>query len=502
MPQIVQARYSLLGGQAIEDLSVCVDGERIVDTGKLADLVARYPDAERVGGDGFVLSPAFINAHDHGRALGTLALGIPDDFLELWLPGLARLPAIPPYLAALYSGLELLHSGVTSVAHSHNPAAWQGMPEEIPEAIRGYRDAGIRVAMHPPIVDQNLLVYAERERFLAGLPPDLRAQAHASDNIDFSADAYFAMLEDLYAQHHDSDGDRVHIQASPAGGQWCSDRLILRACDWARRHDTRVQMHLLETRYQRQYAYKTWGTSFVRHLDEIGALGDWLTLAHMVWVEPADIDLLAERGVGIAHNISSNLRLRSGFAPIARMSAAGIPIGIGLDGHALDDDQDFLREMRLAWTLANGSGMNSPDISASQIWRMGTELAADISFGRAARLGRLETGARADLVLLDWEAIKGKQAPDDFPPLGMLPAFLLRRAKRGQVRHVMVAGEWLIRDGRHARFDIAELEREIWERVDFVTRAADYELGEYLRELYGRWDDESETPESADARIW
>ncbi len=499
MPQIVQARYSLLGGEAVEDFALCIDGERIVDVGKPADLVARYPDAERIGGDGFILSPAFINAHDHGRALGTLALGIPDDFLELWLPSLANLPVIPPYLAALYSGLQLLRSGVTGVAHSHNPAAWEHMPEEIPEAIRGYQDAGIRVAMHPPIVDQNMLVYAERERFLAGLPPDLRAQYHASDSINFSADAYFAMLDDLYAQHHDSAGDRIHIQASPAGGQWCGDALILRACDWARRHNTRAQTHLLETRYQRQYAFKTWGKSFVRHLDEIGALGEWLTLAHMVWVERADIELLAERGVGIAHNISSNLRLRSGLAPIAEMNAARLSIGIGLDGHALDDDQDFLREMRLAWTLANGSGMSSADISASQIWRMGTERAADISFGRGAKLCRLETGARADLILLDWEAIKGRHAPDGFPPLDMLPAYLLRRATRRHVRHVMVAGEWLIRDGRHARVDIAEVEREIWQRVEFGARAASSDLAPCLRAFYAGWDDDyGPRPKSAD----
>ena len=72
-------------------------------------------------------------------------------------------------------------------------------------------------------------------------------------------------------------GIGVHIQVSPAGGQWCSDELIIRACEWARSRHTRVQMHMLETRYQRIYADKTWGKSFIRHLDDIGALG---RLAH------------------------------------------------------------------------------------------------------------------------------------------------------------------------------------------------------------------------------
>ena len=488
MPEIIRARYTLVDGQALADHALCVNDGRIIAAGTLAELAAQYPDAKISGGDSYMLCPGLINAHDHGRALGTLAMGVNDDFLELWLPRLAALPAIPPYLAALYSGVDLLLSGVTGLAHSHNPASWARLADEIPAAIRGYQEAGIRVAMHPPIVDQNQLVYAERERFLSSLPPGLRAQLPASDGIELSADDYFAMLDELFATYHDSAEDRLHIQASPAGGQWCSDALIIRACQWARRRDTRAQMHLLETAYQRHYAYKTWGMSFVRHLDAIGALGDWLTLAHMVWVERDDYALLAERGVGIVHNISSNLRLRSGLAPIAEMNAAGIKLGIGLDGHALDDDQDFLREMRLAWTLANRSGMRSASISASQIWRLGASGGADISFGPGARLGRLEPGARADLVLLDWDAIKGAHAPDSFLPLEALPAFALRRATRRHTRHVMVAGEWLARDGRHKRVDIDALRREIYARLEVAAGGAS-ELASYLRGFYRGWDD-------------
>ena len=494
MPQIVSARYALLHGEAVPDHALCIDSGHVVAAGKLAELRSRYPKAELAGGEGFILSPAFTNAHDHGRALGTLALGAPDDFLEVWLARLGGLPAIPPYLAALYSGLQLLRSGVTGVAHSHNPGSWAGMPAEIPEAIRGYRDAGIRVAMHPPIIDQNMLVYAERERFLASLPSELRAQLAAADRINLSPDAYFDMLDDLHAAFHDSAKHRVHIQVSPAGGQWCSDALILRACDWARRRDSRVQMHLLETRYQRYYAHKTWRKSFVRRLDEIGALGEWLTLAHMVWIEDEDIDLLAERGIGVAHNISSNLRLRSGLAPVARMVAARVAIGIGLDGQTLDDDQDFLREMRLAWTLANRDGLTAADLSASQVWRMGAQIAADISFGAGAGLGRLDVGAPADLILLDWEGIRGKYAPDSFPPLELLPEFLLRRVKREHVRGVMVAGDWVLRDGSHVTFDIDEVEREIYARLDFAPGAAPPDLAPYLRAFYRGWDEDDLPP--------
>ena len=490
MPTIIHARYALRGGVPADDSAVAVAGDSIVDAGTPAELAARYPDADRVGGDDFILAPGFTNAHDHGRAVGTLALGLPDNFLELWLVHLAHLPSIPPYLAALYSGLQLLGSGVTAVAHSHNPRSWSGLPAEIPEALRGYADAGIRVAMHPPIADQNQLVYAEREHFLGMLPPDLRRRAGDAKAFDFSADDYFALLDDLYNNFHDSERHRVHIQASPAGGQWCSDELIIRACEWARARRTRVQMHMLETRYQRIYAHKIWGVSFIRHLEDIGALGDWLTLAHMVWVEDEDIELLAERGVGVAHNISSNLRLRSGIAPVALMAAAGLPVGIGLDGQTLDDDQDFLRELRLAWTIGNQSGMAAADLDAETVWRMGTDVAADITFGAEAPLGELEVGGLADLILLDLTAIAGQWAPAHCPPRELLPAFLLRRCKREHVRHVMVGGQWVLRDGAHVNVDPRDVEREIWERLNFAARDPASGLDAYLRKFYRRWDDE------------
>ena len=488
MPTIVHARYALCAGAPVDDLALCVDGDFIVDAGSLSELAARYPAAERIGGDEFALLPAFTNAHDHGRALGTLALGLPDNFLEVWLGHLGRLPSIPPYLAALYSGLQLLASGVTAVAHSHNPSSWPSLPSELPEAMRGYADAGIRVAMHPPIIDQNSLVYAERQRFLDLLPAETRDELGGRSEIDLSADEYFAALDELYSKYHDPLRHLAHVQASPAGGQWCSDALIIRACEWARRRGTRVQMHLLETPYQRRYAYKKWGLSFIRHLEDIGALGGWLTLAHAVWVEDEDIELLAERGVGIAHNISSNLRLRSGIAPIAKMAAAGVKVGIGLDGHSLDDDQDFLREMRLAWTIANQSGMAAADLSAEAVWRMGTSAAAEISFGAGAPLGLLEVGGLADLVLLDLAAITGKWAPADYPARDLLPAFLLRRAKREHLRHVMVGGQWVIRDSEHVTIDINDVEREIWARLGHEAGGQSSALDEYLRIFYRAWD--------------
>ena len=95
----------------------------------------------------------------------------------------------------------------------------------------------------------------------------------------------------------------------------------------------------------------------VKHLDAIGLLSPRLTLAHCVWARPDELELLAERGVTIAVNTSSNLHLRSGIAPVARMIEAGCRIALGIDGSALDDDDDALRELRLWHLLHVGKGL-------------------------------------------------------------------------------------------------------------------------------------------------
>jgi cytosine/adenosine deaminase-related metal-dependent hydrolase len=479
------------------DAALCVEGNRIIAAGQKADLLARYPDAAVVGGAEYLLLPGFVNSHDHGRAVGSASLGVPDDLLEVWLTMLGAQPSIPPYLAAAYEAIQLIRSGVTATAHSHNPLDWANMHAEAQDSLRGYGDVGVRVAFHPPIIDQNLLVYGDEAEFIAAAPPALQPLLHeAAAPIPLSREDYFALCADLMERYHDIEAHTVHIQVSPAGGQWCSDELTLACVDFARQYQTRVQMHMLETRYQRQYAYRRWGKGFIQHLEEIGAMGEWLTLAHMVYAEPADFPILAECRVGVAHNASSNLRLRSGVAPIAAMHAAGVRLGVGLDGHALDDDQDFLREMRLAWTLANQPGATSGTLTASQVLALGTTGAAAITFGADVPLGTLAVGQLADCVLIDWDALRGDFAPAMHPTLDYTADYLLRRANRAHVRQVMINGTWRLRDGRVVGVDETaitaairdELARQLTSGVLQRHREQQQALLTHLRSFYAAWD--------------
>ena len=467
------------------DFGVCLEGSSILSTGSRDQLSKIYPQAEVMGSEHLLLVPGMVNSHDHGRAVSTVAGGVSDDQLEIWLMQLAALPQIDPYLAAAYEGLRLLANGVTTVAHSHNPSNWSNLEAEAAATIAGYRDAGIRVAFQPPIVNQNLLVYDGESQFLAQLPSTVKSLAQLKrEPPPLSSADYFQLCHDLWHKHHDSVNHTVHLQISPAGGQWCSDEVILEAVEFARIHHTKVQMHLLETRYQRQYAYRKWDKSFVKHLTEIGAAGAWLTCAHMVWVEPDDLSCLADLGVGIVHNPSSNLRLGSGIAPIAQMLAAGIKLGIGLDGLTLDDERDFLKEMGLAWTLSRYRQENRRAVNASAIWSMGTTGGVAVTLGQEVPLGKLAPGYLADLVLLNWE-------DSSSPTLDKL----LRCGGCHQVHSVMVGGKWVVKNGKSQTLDRESIEQE---RQKQLARSSKNQLQQsahvaktlapYLRSFYSQWD--------------
>lgn len=508
MKTIVWADVGIIAADRVpqDDFAVCVEDNTIIDTGSRQELISRYPEAKQVGDKDFILMPAFINSHDHGRGLGTASLGIQDDLLEIWMLGVRFQPTIDPYLAAAYDGIRQLRSGVCTATHNQNPVHWNNMAAEADAIIRAYRDVGIRVAFQPIILDQNTLAYENEHEFVAGLPQDIQkiAQSYLDTPLP-SKDEYFSMCSDLIARYHDPVNHTTHVQVSPTGGQWCSDEITIAAVEFAQKHHTRVHMHMLETRYQRYYSLKRWGKTFLRHLDDIGVLGPWLTLAHMIWVEDEDLSLLVERGVGIATNPGSNLRVRSGIASVAKFLKAGIPVGVGLDGYTIGEGQDFLRELRLTWALCGRPGAKNLPVPSENIWQMGWSMGAAVTLGKEPKLGKLMPGYLADLTLLDKQAIWGPWAPEGYPLKEKLADLLLHLADKSHVKHVMVNGEWVLWHGQATKIDEASILSAIKDELasqglDKVSADESFrQLIPILRDYYVKWE---EAPEMRNSGIY
>src|SRR5690606_36562709 len=166
--------------------------------------------------------------------------------------------------------------------------------------------------------------------------------------------------------------------------------------------------------------------------------------------------LLAETGASLSHNPSSNLRLRAGIAPLNALLAAGVNVGIGMDGTTLDDNEDMFTEMRLALRLHRTPRLDGPAPTLSQILGLATVGGARL-LGAENRLGRLAPGYAADLVLLRLDRIVWPWVAPEADPLLLLVA----RAQARDVESVWIDGELVLRDGSPTRFEIAAVGQEL-----------------------------------------
>src|SRR4029453_17300416 len=152
---------------------------------------------------------------------------------------------------------------------------------------------------------------------------------------------------------------------------------------------------------------------------------------------------VATTGTMVCHNASSGLRLRSGIAPVAALLDRGVKVALGIDQAGINDDRDMLQEMRVAWCLQRGPGHDAEPPGAATVFRMATEFgAATTGFGD--RIGVLEPGRAADLVLIDWDAVAAPYLDAETPILDAL----LHRGKASAVRTSMVGGCVVLRDAR------------------------------------------------------
>jgi 5-methylthioadenosine/S-adenosylhomocysteine deaminase len=400
----------------------------------------------------FVL-PALVNAHDHGRAIRTSSFNAGGKPLESWIQYQALIPPVDPYLAAVLALSRSALGGVGAVMmHLTKPQGLTDLPTEAATIARAARDVGARVGFAVSIRDRNPLIYGPSETILTALPAEARRQIEAILPRPLEPKDYIALVEAVAAA---AAGPTFDVQFGPNGVQWCSDALLAEIAEASGRTGRRIHMHLLETSYQRVWADATHPGSVVKHLDALGLLSPRLTLAHCVWARPDELELLAERGVTIAINTSSNLHLRSGIAPVARMVNAGCRIALGLDGSALDDDDDALREMRLWHLLHVGNGFQ---VGAGREQTMRAAFVnGRLSVTNVDDGGAIETGAPADILLLDWAAINEDRLRDDVDPL----ILMLTRATARHVRELIVAGRTVVKDGAVTAVDLPAARAEV-----------------------------------------
>ncbi|MEJ6480214.1 amidohydrolase [Nostoc punctiforme UO1] len=405
-----------------------------------------------IDGKNKLLLPGFFNAHTHSSEMwqrGIMSV-LP---LELWLAELydfAPLDTEQVYLSALGTAVETLLSGGTSVVD--HLVLIPGLElETIATATRAYREVGIRAFIAPLIQDESLS---------AGIPSGESARTH--EPYHRSTAATLEIIEEAVRQFHRPE-EGVNILVAPTGIQLCTDALFTGCIELSDRYNLCRHSHLLETRAQEKLAQEKYACTAVEHLKRIGFLSDRTSFAHCVWLNDADIAILAETESTVVHNPLSNLRLGSGIAPILKYRQAGVNVTFGCDGASSNDSQDLLEAIKI------GSILHNVTDSDYQHWitpRQAIEMASlggAKGLNLADNLGSLSVGKQADLVLYDLTNLSLLPRTD---PIGLL---VLGRPNN-VVDSVWVNGKQIVADGKVTTINVDELRQELFNRSQWETK--------------------------------
>lgn len=470
--------------------AVCVTDTTITDIGPIEDLLSHYPDASVVAYEDSLMVPSFVNAHDHGRALSCAAFGVKDQPLELWIPDLYKI-TLPMRAAIIYEGLRLAQTGVSTVVHCHNYGDPACALQELEDVAFGYNQTGVKVVLCVPFYDQNAIIYDERDKFIAALPGNLQAEFKSRiTDSPYSLSEYFSLIKQLSNNLKTQiDKGMVSIQLQPVGGQWCSDEALIAIKNYSRAHKIPVHMHLLETRYQSIYAQRRFGCSMVQHLKDIDFLDQDVSFAHMVWATDQDLDIVQESGAKIVTNPSSNLRLKSGIAKLHDMIDKNCICALGTDGCSLDDDQDYVREMRVALLNPSRSGINT-SLSARHILKMATQGGAAVA-NHALSSGAITKGAPADFIIFDLSAMKAPWSISDIDPIETL----LRSGTKHNIISAYTNGLETVNHGKTQLYDYSTAAQQLKEEIENMRKTSptanpdvDAALKSYIHAFYSGWD--------------
>ena len=408
-------------------------GSILVEEGIIAWVGAGEPPgsdgAERIDGRGTVALPGLVNTHHHlyqtltrVRAQGDGLFGWLTELYPVW----AGVDEEWERAAAGVALAELALSGCTTTTDHHYvfPRGATGLLEAEIEAA-----GSIGLRFHPCRGSMDLGASA------GGLPPD---------RIVEDPDEVLARTEDAVSRFHDSaPGAMLRIAVGPCSPFSASERLMRDSAALARRLGVRLHTHIAETLDEEVYCRERFGRSPLELLDDLGFLGDDVWLAHCVHLADKDVRRIAETGTGVAWCPTSNLRLGSGIAPVRALLDEGATVGLGVDGSASNDAGDMIAEVRQAMLLARASG-DPAALSARDALRVATRGSATC-LGRDD-LGSLERGKRADVALFSVDGLAFAGAESD-------PVAAVVHSGPQRVRHLLVEGLPVVRDGRLANAD-------------------------------------------------
>lgn len=484
MALLVKGKYLLVNPKIGEkslltDAGVYIEDDKIIEVGGFKELRTKFPQAEILGNGEQLVMPGFVDAHSHGWGLTPFQSGSGYDFLEKWILETALNTNIDPYLNACYSAIKHIESGCTTMHHYHSTKDPENIKDEIANTFKGYLKTGIRFAFSLGVKDQNRFTYDD-SNFLLTLPDNIQKKIAAMVNYDRKTimDEYFSLFDYLYTKYN-NEGCKVFF--GPMAPQWCSDEILMEIQEKSKKYDNaRIHLHVLQTVLQREYGIRKYGKSLAQHLNDIGLMANNVTFGHAIWLSEEDIKTMAETGTSVSHHASCNLNMRNGIQPVNALKEAGVLVAIGLDDKGLNDDEDFIQEMRLIQKLhrISGHSFDTPCLSGEEIIKMGTINSAKVT-GFEGIIGTLEPGMKADLIMVNLDNVL---QPWIDSRVSLTEAFI-HRAKGNDVDTVIIDGKVIMKDRQIMTINKQELFTEIVRSASKGITSKQVGFGKLLNEL-------------------
>ncbi|MBN1318387.1 MAG: amidohydrolase [Anaerolineales bacterium] len=390
----------------IQNGAVAISGSAIVAVGPSSELTERYTSGDVIDASGHLVMPGLINGHSHLAM--TLLRGLVDDlplepFLEkVWKAEAHFMRPDSVKVGAQLAMAEMIRGGTTMAVDMY----W--FPETNIEAAR---QANFRLVSGPILIGFN---------GPDGIPSAER-MARGRDLID--------------ELRHD---DLIVPAVMPHGTYTVSPELLQQAAGLAADFGILLHTHASETKAEVETVTGQYGRTPIQHLDHLGMLSERMILAHCVHPTDRDIEVLASSGASVVHCPYSNLKTAAGISPVPQMRRAGIPIFLGTDGASTSNDLDMWKTMRLAAILPRGINFDPTTNKAADIVDMATRRAAR-ALGQGDRLGSLEAGKQADIILVSLDS-------SHMTPLYDVYSHLVYAAGREDVTTVLINGRVVMRE--------------------------------------------------------
>ncbi|MBM3152381.1 MAG: amidohydrolase family protein [Chloroflexi bacterium] len=440
--------------------ALAIRGDSILAAGPEAEVRAACQAGQAVDCGGKVLMPGLIDAHTHVPM--TLLRGLADDLrLDVWLMGY-MMPVerefVSPDFVRLGTQLacaELIRSGVTAFADMYY------FEEDV---ARATAEAGMRA-----VCSQTVLKFPA---------PD-------AASFEDSLAAARAFIE-KWKGH-----PLIVPSVAPHAPYTCTPEILKATAQLAMEFDIPLHTHLSETALEVENMRTETGMPVIPYIKKQGLLEAKLLAAHCVHVDVGEMHTLQHYRAGVAHNPSSNLKLSSGFAPVAKMLEMGLNVGIGTDGPASNNDLDMFEEARLASLVAKATTGDPTVVPAGQALAMATRLGARaLHIGDLA--GSLEPGKRADLILVDLRTLHN--SPHFRRDPANIYAQIVYAGKASDVTDVMVNGKWLMTKRELLTLDesaLAVAAQDYARRIDTFLMAREQSVLSKLIALGGSSEQES-----------